>query len=106
MLAIMIAMAMLVALLLYPQYTLTGPYRREYEGKVLNKSITLIDSRTRTGARRRLHLEGRGGEQFQVAVDDDIYERAQAGMWIRRDSSGVELRWPETTPSLPGKDQR
>ena len=106
MIAIMIVIAMLAALLLYPQYTLSGPYRREYEGKVLDKSITLNDSRTRTGARRRLHLEGRDGERFQVAVNEDIYERAQVGMRIRRSPSGIELEFPESTPRLTGKDHR
>ncbi|MGI9106570.1 MAG: hypothetical protein ACR2G4_10010 [Pyrinomonadaceae bacterium] len=102
----MLVMAMLLVLILYPQYTLTGPYRRDYEGKILDKSITLKESQYRAGARRRLHLEGRGGERFQVAVNEDIYERAQVGMWIRRSQSGVELRLPEPTPNLMGKDQR
>lgn len=78
----------------YNQYTLTGPYAREYEGKILDKSQTITESQTGSGVRRRLLLEGRGGERFEVAIGEETYERAQKGMWIKKTEAGVELTWP------------
>jgi len=78
----------------YHQYTLTGPYAREYEGKILDKSQTITESQTGSGVRRRLLLEGRGGEKFEVAIGAETYERAREGMWIKKTDAGVELTWP------------
>lgn len=78
----------------YNQYTLTGPYAREYEGKILDKSQTITESQTGSGVRRRLLLEGRGGERFEVSIGEETYERAQKGMWIKKTEAGVELSWP------------
>jgi hypothetical protein len=88
----------LLAATCYNQYTLTGPYAREYEGKILDKSQTITESQTGSGVRRRLLLEGRGGEKFEVAIGEETYERAQKGMWIKKTEAGVELTWP-TTPA-------
>lgn len=79
----------------YQQYTLTGPYAREYEGKILDKSQTITESVTGSGVRRRLLIEGRGGEKFQVAISEETYEQAQKGMWIKKTEAGVELTWPK-----------
>lgn len=76
------------------QYTLTGAYRREYEGRILDKSQTITESRQGSGVRRRLLIEGRGGERLEVAIGADTYERAQKGMWIRKTAEGIELTWP------------
>jgi len=84
----------LLASTCYHQYTLTGPYAREYEGKILDKSQTISESHTGSGVRRRLLIEGRGGERFEVAIGAETYERAQKGMWIRKTEAGVELTWP------------
>jgi hypothetical protein len=78
----------------YHQYTLTGPYARVYEGKILDKSQTITESQTGSGVRRRLLLEGRDGARFEVAIGKETYERAQKGMWIRKTDAGVELTWP------------
>ncbi|HZH32773.1 MAG TPA: hypothetical protein VEY11_18545 [Pyrinomonadaceae bacterium] len=78
----------------YQQYTLTGDYAREYEGKILDKSQTITESHTGSGVRRRLLLEGRDGARFEVAIGAETYERARKGMWIRKTSAGVELSWP------------
>lgn len=79
----------------YQQYTLTGAYRREYEGKILDKSQTITESHTGSRVRRRLLLEGRGGERFEVAIGEETYERARKGMWIKKTEAGVELTWPK-----------
>ncbi len=81
------------------QYNLTGPYARDYEGKILDKSQTITESQTGSGVRRRLLIEGTGGERFQVAIGENTYERVQKGMWIKKTEAGVELTWPEPTMS-------
>ena len=101
MLALAVASFALLAGTCYRQYTLTGPYAREYEGKILDKSQTITESETGSGVRRRLLLEGRGGGRFEVAVGAEIYERAQKGMWIKKTGAGVELTWSATTPASP-----
>ena len=80
----------------YQKYTLTGAYAREYEGKILDKSQTITESWRGSGVRRRLLLEGRGGEKFEVAIGEETYERARKGMWIKKTEAGVELTWPMT----------
>jgi len=90
----------------YNQYTLTGPYAREYEGKILDKSQTITESQTGSGVRRRLLLEGRGGEKFEVAVGAETYERAQKGMWIKKTDAGIELTWPMTPAESPPAETR
>jgi hypothetical protein len=85
----------------YQQYTLTGAYAREYEGKILDKSQTITESIEGSGVRRRLLIEGRGGEKFEVAIGAETYERAQKGMWIKKTEAGVELTWPMTQAESP-----
>ncbi|HEV7904618.1 MAG TPA: hypothetical protein VGO96_12315 [Pyrinomonadaceae bacterium] len=90
----------------YQQYTLTGPYAREYEGKILDKSQTITESYRGSGVRRRLLLEGRGGEKFEVAIGEETYERARKGMWIKKNEAGVELTWPMTPAESPAPETR
>ena len=85
----------------YQQYTLTGPYAREYEGKILDKSQTITESHRGSGVRRRLLIEGRDGEKFEVAIGEENYERARKGMWIKKTEAGVELTWPMTQAESP-----
>jgi hypothetical protein len=101
-----LALALVAAALLtntcYRQYTLTGAYAREYEGKILNKSQTITESETGSGVRRRLLIEGRNGQRFEVAIGEETYERARKGMWIKKtEASGVELTWPGTAVESP-----
>jgi hypothetical protein len=89
--ALLVTLITLSANTCYQRYALTGPYRPEYEGKILDKSMTITDSHTGSGVSRRLLLEGRSGERFQIAVSEKTYEQAQPGMWIRRSEAGIEL---------------
>jgi hypothetical protein len=78
------AVAFLVSANLHPQ-----PSR--YEGRVVDKSITLAETQRGSGKILRLHMRGRGGEDFNAEVSYDTYERARVGMWARNDGGGVEL---------------
>ena len=91
----------------YQQYTLSGAYRRAYEGRIVDKSQTITESQTGSGVRRRLLIEGRGGERFEVAIGEESYERAQKGMWIRKtEAGGVELSWPMTPAAVPAFERK
>jgi hypothetical protein len=72
----------------------TGIYRTEYEGRVIEKSETFMETREGSLVRRRLLIEDREGVRFEVAVDEELYRRVQKGMWIKRASRGAELSWP------------
>ncbi|HEX8421800.1 MAG TPA: hypothetical protein VF634_00215 [Pyrinomonadaceae bacterium] len=106
MLALAVAIFTLLTATCYRQYTLTGPYVREYEGKILDKSQTITESQRGSGVRRRLLIEGRGGERFEVAIGEESYERAQKGMWIKKTDAGVELTWPMTPAESPAPETK
>jgi hypothetical protein len=69
----------------------TGLYRRSYEGRILNKSATFRERQIGSAVRFLLLVQGNDGDQIEVAVDQDLYERAQIGMWIKKDDAGVRL---------------
>jgi hypothetical protein len=69
----------------------TGLYRQSYEGKVVNKSATFRERQTGSAVQFRLAIKSHEGDQFEVAVDHDVYERAQIGMWIKKDGAGLQL---------------
>jgi hypothetical protein len=77
-------------------YVASSPRPSTYEGRIVDKSITLSESYQGSGKTLRLHIRGRGGEVSAVKVTYETYERARVGMWVRNDGSGaVELSWDE-----------
>jgi hypothetical protein len=73
-------------------YVASGPRTSTYEGRIVDKSITLSESYQGSGKTLRLHIRGRGGEVSAVKVTYETYNRAQVGMWVRNNGSGaVEL---------------
>ena len=97
--ALIVAMAAALVITFYQRFNSTGAYTMEYEGRIFDKSLTLSESLTGTGAVRRLHIEGSGGERFNVVVNSSLYERAQIGMWIKTDRNGAQLSWPGRAPA-------
>ena len=75
------------------------PQPSSYEGRIVDKSITLSESQKGSGRVLRLHVRGRDGGNFAVKVDYDTYNRAQVGMWVRNDGGGPQLSWEEPPPS-------
>lgn len=75
----------------YQRSTSTGMYRRDYEGEVVDKFVSYHESQTGTGIERHFLIKGKSGEQFQVVVGKELYERARIGMWIKSSQAGVEL---------------
>ena len=105
----MIVMGLSLAALLIVVYRqglrADGVLRREYEGKIIDKSITVQETRTGSRMRARLLIEGKRGERFEVAPNLDVYERARIGMWIKSGDAGVELSQsePDRRPAAAGK---
>ena len=69
----------------------SGLYRSSYEGKIVYKSATIIESQRGSGVGYRLSIIAPDGLPFEVVVDREIYELARVGMLIKKDSSGVKL---------------
>jgi hypothetical protein len=82
-------------LLLYrQQFTESGFYRPEYEGRVVHKSLTGHETQEGSRVERKLLVEGGDGVRFEVRVGPEVYERAEVGMWIRVKNAQVELTRP------------
>lgn len=89
------ALVLALIVIVYQQrHSPTGVYRKEYEGRVIEKSETFAETHEGSFVSRRLLIEGRDGVRFEVVVTKELYERVQKGMWIKKSSYGVELSWP------------
>jgi len=84
----------------YHRYTQTGPHRRAYEGRVIDKWQMIRETQLGSRVRQRVLVEADGGERFEVSVNGETYERAQPGMRIRNGTAGVELWWPVAAAGL------
>jgi hypothetical protein len=93
---ILIALGVLasIAILYKRQTSSAGIHRMEYEGRVIDKSETIVETDLGSRVRRRLLIEGKDGGRFEVAVNEELYARVRKGMWIKRTSKGAELSWP------------
>jgi hypothetical protein len=95
MVAVIAALLIVGFIAIRERFTSTGLYRIEYEGKIVDKSVTITESQTGSGAARRLLIRAKNGEEFQVTINEVLYGRAQIGMWIKSSSKGAELTWAE-----------
>ncbi|MFN2481348.1 MAG: hypothetical protein ABR554_07760 [Pyrinomonadaceae bacterium] len=98
-----LSLAALVMVVYRHQLRPDGPLRREYVGKIVDKSLTVRETKLGSKMVGRLLVEGEGGKRFEVAPGLDVYERAQTGMWIKGSQAGVELSWSEPIKGLPSK---
>ncbi|HEV2860430.1 MAG TPA: hypothetical protein VGX48_05430 [Pyrinomonadaceae bacterium] len=92
------ALAVAVAVTLVNQYRQRGAYRVEYEGHILDKSVTLQETLLGTEATRRILIRTKSGEEFQVVVNEVLYERARVGMWIKTTRDGAQVYDSEPPP--------
>lgn len=95
----MAALLFVLVVNLRQRFEPSGPYRVDYEGRIVDKSITLAETQMGTGSVKRLHIRGKDGETFDVIVNSSLYDRAQVGMWIRSDRNGAKLSWDEPRPA-------
>ena len=80
-----------------------GIRRGEYEGRVVDKHQTGVETQTGSRVARRLVIEGKNGERFEVMPTAEVYERAQVGRLIRGGGAGVELSWPASQSPAPSR---
>ena len=69
----------------------SGPFRKEYTGKIVDKKITLHESDEGSFFVHKLAIEEKSGTRFQVTVPQELYDRAEIGMLIQRSNRGIEL---------------
>jgi hypothetical protein len=73
----------------------SGIHRREYEGLIVDKSETFVETQQGSFVSRRLLIEDKNGTRFEVVADEELYQRAQKGMWIKKSiGQPAELSWP------------
>lgn len=72
-------------------YKSTGPYRREYVGRIVEKTIWPNNTLEGSFVDRCLIIEEKGGSRSFVYVREDTFARAQPGQWIRRTQKGIQL---------------
>lgn len=78
---------------LHQQFTSTGSYRTEFSGKVIEKTTTVRATETGSFPINRLHIKNQKGEEFNVVVSKELYDRTHLGMWVKKDKDGVEVSW-------------
>jgi hypothetical protein len=66
----------IIGITLHQAFTSTGPYRVEYKGKVVDKSLRIMESELGSYPVRRLHIRQGNGSDFYITVDASLYERA------------------------------
>lgn len=88
----------------YPKMTRTPLARRDFDGRVVEKFVTLGESRIGSTTFPRLVVETANGARFNVAVNDEQYERARVGMRISRHKGELILSWDKPQPGAPGGD--
>ena len=77
---------------------------RDFDAKVVDKSLTTSESLTGSTHVTRLLVEDREGRRFWVGVDAEFYERARVGMWLSRRRGELKLSWEEPAPGPPGAE--
>ena len=80
-----------VSIWTYQCSTSTGPFRNEYSGKIIDKRISVFESQEGSFFSNKLVVEEKSGRRFTVSVSEEIYNRAEPGMWIQKTSRGIEL---------------
>ena len=67
------------------------PQRLVYEGKIIDKSMTFSESNTGSRATRRLLIKPPDGTEFEIFVNQPVYERAKIGNLIKSSKEGVKI---------------
>src|SRR6185295_5455171 len=86
----------LILILFYAGYQLrsspTGPYRNEYQGKIVDKWAKYHETEQGSRPSFTFMIESEDGQRFPVVVGSEIYQRGQVGMEIKKSGlGGIEL---------------
>jgi hypothetical protein len=79
------------AILVYHSSPSTSSQPRPFTGRIVEKRISIYESEQGSSFVNDLIIEEPNGRRFKFRVPEDLYARAQVGMWIRRDKRGIEL---------------
>ena len=85
-------------LLLYTYYrpiTAGKNEKKEYTGRIVDKFTTSSEWYTGSTFSRYLELEEKTGVHRRLKVSEEMYQKAEPGMWIEVNESGVRLYRPE-----------
>ena len=66
-------------------------FRPKYKGRVIGKSLTFAETQMGSGIRRRLLIESKEGQRFEVKVTEVVFNQAQIGEWIKADEKTTEF---------------
>ena len=86
----------LLLLLFYAVYEFrsspTGPYRSEYQGKIIDKWAHYHETEEGSRPGFTFMVEQDDGQRFPVAVSSETYQRGKVGMRIKKTNDrGIEL---------------
>lgn len=73
----------------------TDQLQKDSSGKIVNKFTTSLESETGSSFTRYLEIAGKAGKKRYLRVSEDIYQKAEPGMWIEVKGSGMRLYQPE-----------
>lgn len=88
----------------YPRLARPPLARRDFDGRVVEKFVALGESRIGSVTLPRLVVETANGARFNVAVNDEQYERARVGMRVTRHGGELRLSWDEPGAGAPRSD--
>ena len=83
-----------------------GPFRNEFEGRVVDKWADYTHSEEGSRPYFRLVVEGDDRARFAVSVSAEVYERAKVGIRIKKTEEGVELMADESSTISVGTSGR
>jgi hypothetical protein len=78
-----------VFVLFIRHFTSEDIHRREFTGKIVEKRVSVHEFREGSQFVNSFVIEEKSGHRFLFTVTDEMYKRAEVGMWIRRDKNGV-----------------
>ena len=88
---LVIALVSLLGINLSQRIKAEGPYRNEYEGRVMDKWVGYHESQQGTRISRHLLIKSKNNEVFQVSVSPELYEQAKVGNWLIKNKEGLRI---------------
>ena len=81
----------IIALVFYGRAV--APLKTEYTGTIVDKTLNIQEEQTGSHIELFLRIEGDDGKQFNVTVDQGLYDRAKIGMHIKHGLDGSTLTY-------------
>lgn len=94
---VIIALLIGVLLVIYKAKRATSP--AEYEGRIVNKWAGYTHSVMGSSPYFKLLVETGNGQRLTVTVEQDLYNRATVGTWIKKTQTG--LNWAGNKTKRP-----